>query len=85
MLVLVDKDKFEAKKFLPLVANSVVTVNAAGDDISLTPMSAGMLERVEMPANTAANGAVGEFAVNGDEFAIYVDSVGWIFFTGVQK
>lgn len=44
----------------------------------------GLVNRTTMPANTAATGAVGDFAVSGDTLAIYVASVGWVFFTGFQ-
>lgn len=44
----------------------------------------GLTTLVSMPANTASSGAVGQYAVDGNMFAIYVASVGWMFFQGFQ-
>jgi hypothetical protein len=38
--------------------------------------------KVAMPASTAAAGAVGQFAMDSDKLAVYVDGTGWIFYTG---
>lgn len=51
----------------------------------LAEFTSGLVTRVAYPANTAAPGAVGQFAINGDELAIYVAGVGWMFFTGFTK
>lgn len=44
----------------------------------------GLTTLVSMPANTAASGAVGQYAADGNMFAVYVASVGWMFFQGFQ-
>lgn len=45
----------------------------------------GLATKVSMPANTAAAGADGEYAVSATAFAVYVDGTGWIFYDGYQK
>lgn len=44
----------------------------------------GLDERVEMPATTAADGKLGQFAVDEEKLAIYVPGTGWVYFTGYQ-
>jgi hypothetical protein len=39
---------------------------------------------VAMPANTAAAGASGEYALSGTKRADYVDGVGWVFLDAYQ-
>lgn len=43
-----------------------------------------VLTKVSMPANTAASGNVGEYAVNATTLAFYVSGTGWVFFDGYQ-
>lgn len=54
-------------------------------EAAIAVFTSGLVTRVSFPANTAASGAVGQFAINGDELAVYVTSIGWVFFTGFTK
>lgn len=48
------------------------------------PSATALGYKVAMPATTADAGAVGQYAVDGDKLAVYVASIGWLFFTGFQ-
>lgn len=56
-------------------------------DAALVALAAGLglYNRVAMPPTSATAGAVGDFAVSGDELAIYVATVGWRFLTFYSK
>lgn len=41
--------------------------------------------KVPMPAATTDQGNPGDYAVNGDEMAVYVEGTGWVFQTVYQK
>lgn len=57
----------------------------AAADIALKS-DLGLHTRVaDFPAATADAGAEGQFAINGDELAVYVAGTGWVFFQGYQK
>ena len=40
--------------------------------------------KVAMPTATTDSGEAGQYAIDGDKLAIYLDGTGWIFFTGFQ-
>lgn len=44
-----------------------------------------VMVEVTMPTTTADAGNPGEYAISADEFAIYKNGTGWVFFSGVQK
>lgn len=44
----------------------------------------GLTTSVAMPTATGDAGADGEYAIDGDQFAVYVAGTGWVFFDGYQ-
>lgn len=70
-----------------VVANSRAVINANFTALNqeLATLTSALKTRVAMPANTAASGAVGEYAVDGGQLAIYVSGTGWVFYTGFTK
>lgn len=50
-----------------------------------TVPSTGLRTKVAMPTASTDSGEVGHYAVDGDQLAIYIADLGWMFFTGFQK
>lgn len=64
----------------------IAKVVAEGEAATLAMIAAmGLYNRVAMPTTSGDPGAVGDFAVNGDELAIYVTATGWRFLTLFSK
>lgn len=52
--------------------------------VTTPPPAPGFTNRVAMPAATADDGALGQYAADGEKLAVYVAGIGWVFFNGFQ-
>lgn len=52
---------------------------------NITGAMGGLRTQVAMPTQTSDPGNVGEYAIDGTKFAVYVGGIGWLFYDGYQK